>query len=301
MRTRNLTKISLFDSSLFAAAFVAACSFAACEADDTLDIEDWSDSDSEPEEELGDEFRQVVGVDMKLGIQIGDFGTADVGSLRKTGTLEGAATSTWSSWAYDSDHVDPDSARLYLDTWYGDDWKGKDFRACIKAADGGWSYSNQGTKRCTPWASQGGGASGFASDDDLHDPDSYRVALEVRSWPTNVDKVIDARFRIRAWDKPSIFSGFEAGLWSAYTPWASGGGGYSGWALDGDSHDPDGFEIYMGVRDWDAAHFCTVENPCQDGFGDCDNNSECVAGTTCVWNVGLTYGYSNPLIDVCLN
>ena len=45
--------------------------------------------------------------------------------------------------------------------------------------------------------------------------------------------------------------------------------------------------------------FCTECGPCASGQGDCDRDSECMAGATCVQNVGADYGFP-PNIDVCV-
>ncbi|ANM29526.1 hypothetical protein ABI59_07930 [Acidobacteria bacterium Mor1] len=47
-----------------------------------------------------------------------------------------------------------------------------------------------------------------------------------------------------------------------------------------------------------SASYCSASCPCEDGEGDCDNNSECVAGTECVDNVGPNYGWAS-WVDVC--
>ena len=47
-----------------------------------------------------------------------------------------------------------------------------------------------------------------------------------------------------------------------------------------------------------SANYCSTSCPCDDGFGDCDNDNECVSGTTCVSNVGPNYGWAS-WVDVC--
>jgi hypothetical protein len=47
-----------------------------------------------------------------------------------------------------------------------------------------------------------------------------------------------------------------------------------------------------------SASFCRSGCKCEDGEGDCDNNNECVSGTTCVNNVGPNYGFAS-WVDVC--
>lgn len=44
--------------------------------------------------------------------------------------------------------------------------------------------------------------------------------------------------------------------------------------------------------------FCRDCGPCGDGEGDCDNDSECVVGTSCVDDVGAEFGFA-PGVDVC--
>lgn len=43
---------------------------------------------------------------------------------------------------------------------------------------------------------------------------------------------------------------------------------------------------------------CTAAAPCTHGQGDCDSDSHCTGGTTCVHNVGADYGW-NADVDVC--
>lgn len=47
-----------------------------------------------------------------------------------------------------------------------------------------------------------------------------------------------------------------------------------------------------------SANYCSTSCPCDNGFGDCDSNAECVSGTTCVDNVGPSYGWAS-WVDVC--
>ncbi len=47
-----------------------------------------------------------------------------------------------------------------------------------------------------------------------------------------------------------------------------------------------------------SASFCRSGCKCEDGEGDCDSNSECVPGTTCLSNVGPNYGFAS-WVDVC--
>ncbi len=45
--------------------------------------------------------------------------------------------------------------------------------------------------------------------------------------------------------------------------------------------------------------FCTECGPCGMGQGDCDRNSECAAGLSCIDNRGADFGFP-PAVDVCL-
>jgi len=47
-----------------------------------------------------------------------------------------------------------------------------------------------------------------------------------------------------------------------------------------------------------GASYCSSSCPCDDGYGDCDSDSECVSGTECVSNVGPSYGWAS-WVDVC--
>ena len=46
------------------------------------------------------------------------------------------------------------------------------------------------------------------------------------------------------------------------------------------------------------AGYCQLFGPCADGEGDCNSNSDCQSGLTCVHNVGATYGWPAG-VDVC--
>ncbi len=51
---------------------------------------------------------------------------------------------------------------------------------------------------------------------------------------------------------------------------------------------------------WPLGHpsYCTDCGPCGEGVGDCDGNSQCESGLSCVNDVGATYGFAAN-IDVC--
>lgn len=52
----------------------------------------------------------------------------------------------------------------------------------------------------------------------------------------------------------------------------------------------------LPVGDWD---FCSKQNPCSAGQGDCDSDDECKPGLKCVKDVGPQYGFDKG-VDVCL-
>jgi hypothetical protein len=97
--------------------------------------------------------------------------------------LRRGQVSKWTTYAGDSDLFDPDAVRIGLATstvtTFSPD---TDVRLPIQLADnrgsGGW-----GAVQATPWASQGGGWSGWAADSDSFDPDVVRICIETRPMP----------------------------------------------------------------------------------------------------------------------
>ena len=236
----------------------------------------------------------TVATDFRVGIQLADNGSSQPGDWVYTSTYEGS-NGSMSSWACDGNCYDPDSARLTLTGYTSDDVAGKDFRICMQASDNGTNHNQLGPVQCTPWASDGGGTTGLVTDSNGYDPDSYRISIETRNWPDGLDRTIDLRLRMRAWDNS------VSGTWSTWTGWASAGGSTTSWACDSNCYDPDGFEIHMEVTESSVWSFCSPSHKCQHGFGDCDSNSDCISGTTCVSDVGQLYGYSDNSIDVCVD
>lgn len=143
----------------------------------------------------------------------------------------------WSAWASDTNSYDPDCWRVYMENGWQD--SPSDFRMCIQAADKG-SKKQHGAVQCTPWASAGGGWSWWATDKNAYDPDSYRVQVETRS----LDKTLvisNARLGIQMIDKGCR----KQAVNPQYTPWAGSGGGWSGWATDKNSYDPDCARLFL--------------------------------------------------------
>lgn len=48
-----------------------------------------------------------------------------------------------------------------------------------------------------------------------------------------------------------------------------------------------------------SGSFCSSTCPCEDGEGDCDSDSQCVAGHRCMRNIGAEFGW-DPDVDVCM-
>ena len=57
-------------------------------------------------------------------------------------------------------------------------------------------------------------------------------------------------------------------------------------------------DVCEGFNDYPGDDYCTENNPCSEGEGDCDGDSECASGLVCAQDVGANYGW-NPLVDVC--
>ena len=176
----------------------------------------------------------------RIGIQLSDDGcSSQFGSTKYTPWASNGGG--WSDWASDSNNYDPDCIKLKLEpeTFYS---QGKDFRICVQLSDKS-PGSHSGATKCTPWASDGGGWSDWASDDNREDPDYIRVQLQTRDLPD--DKYIkDWRIGIQLSDD-GCSSQFGT---TKYTPWASDGGGWSFWTTDDYGNDPDCVKVYLGAQ-----------------------------------------------------
>jgi hypothetical protein len=262
----------------------------ACESPDDEDL-----SINEIEEAL------IVAPDFGVGLQLTDYGTSSAheGDWAYTSSYETGTSE--SDWACDDNCYHPDAAKVAIYYSTADGVKNKDFRFCLVGSGGRSSHTQIGRWKCTPWASEGGGSSGMATDSNALDPDSYKIRVETRNWVASTpDKVVDFRLSIRGYD----YNGADdpgPGPWSSATPWVSEGGGESGWGCDQNCYGPDGFELRMEVRNTDIWDFCSPTYRCQHGYGDCDSNNDCAGGATCVQNVGAQYGYADKNIDVCVD
>jgi len=176
----------------------------------------------------------------RIGIQLSDDGcSSQFGSTKYTPWASNGGG--WSDWASDSNNYDPDCIKLKLEpeTFYS---QGKDFRICVQLSDKS-PGSHSGATKCTPWASDGGGWSDWATDDNREDPDYIRVQLQTRDLPD--DKYIkDWRIGIQLSDD-GCSSQFGT---TKYTPWASDGGGWSFWTTDDYGNDPDCVKVYLGAQ-----------------------------------------------------
>jgi len=115
--------------------------------------------------------------DFRVGVQATDNNGSQTGALQ------------WSPWAsqgggvspyaFDSNGYDPDQFRVCLEvrampasiSIY-------DFRLSVKVVDHG-SADQGGFRAYTPWATDGGGASPFAVDQNSYDPDGIAVGIDV--------------------------------------------------------------------------------------------------------------------------
>jgi hypothetical protein len=174
--------------------------------------------------------------DFRVGIQLADHGgTSGFGVERFTGFARFGNSVT--PWAGDSNNFDPDAVRVELNisTFI---LTGLDFRIGGQARDNG---SHQGPIVYTAWASEGGGQTDLITDDNVWDPDQYRIFLDVRPMPAG-EVITDVRLAVQAYDDKKGFGNPTA------TPWASQGGGRSALALPLDANDFDAIVIELEVR-----------------------------------------------------
>jgi hypothetical protein len=201
-----------------------------------------ADTAETAESDIGTISEAVVTPNFSVGLQLTDHGTNTAYAGDFANTIDWETSGSESPWACDNNCWQPDSARVELDSFTNNLITGWDFRICMIGSDGKSAHTEVGIWKCTGWASAGGGWTGMATDANAHDPDSYKVRIDSRPWPkANENRMADFRLRIRGYD------GGTAGAWSAYTGWASQGGGVSGWGCDSNCFDPDGFEIELNV------------------------------------------------------
>ncbi|MBI2630722.1 hypothetical protein HYW73_00705 [Candidatus Nomurabacteria bacterium] len=135
----------------------------------------------------------------------------------------------WSGYALDSNGYDADCARVYLSGIS----ESTDFRVGIQLSDRGSTSCNAevGPARYTPWASEGGGSSGWTTDANAYDPNCAKVYLETRTAPLGA-AIKNPKIEIGASDDACKT---QQGA-SASTPAT---GGWSGWVSDTNGYDFD--------------------------------------------------------------
>lgn len=183
-----------------------------------------------------DNYVNTIGI----GLQLGDRGKCN----NPGGRYNTPVTNLWTPWAGDGNFYDPDWIRIWINKQSGLNYKlvDLDFRIAIQLADdhatGGW-----GAVRYTPWASQGGGWSSWATDSNAYDFDAVRMRIETRYKPNFFIK--DFRLGIQLTDR-GTHSGHRGSV--KFTSWFSQGGGQSDCAGDSNYYDPDAVKIKLEVR-----------------------------------------------------
>ncbi len=173
--------------------------------------------------------------DIAAGIQFIDHGcTGGMGQYSITAYANAITGAAASQWAADSNYYDPDCVRVTLQKSAAA--LTKDVRICVQVADSMspnmfgviTNVDQVGDNRCSPWATDGGGWSGWAYDTNGDDPDGARLTLETRALPSG-KQIDDLRLGIQTGDHKCDrrLSGV------VYTPWTNDGGGWSGWASGG--------------------------------------------------------------------
>jgi hypothetical protein len=155
---------------------------------------------------------------------------------------------SWSSWFGDSDTYDADCVRIEQGT--PAIAAATDIRICAQAADGDWwgnrDSGTAGTVRCTPWASAGGGWSSYLSDNDLFDPDYWRIRID--SQAMSGQSITDMRVAVQVTEPGGGGGcGTQQQGPERWTPYKSAGGGWSNWAGDSDNQNFNCLRIYLGT------------------------------------------------------
>ena len=168
--------------------------------------------------------------DFRFYLQANDGGcSGQLGTSRHTDFLKIVGLG-FAPWATDANGYDFDCLRVNLNaaTLAPIPVITKDFRACIQMADnisldsaGNVKGLGQaGAMSCTPWASEGGGTSAWATDSNKYDPDAGTLMLETRDFPAGKPTAEDTRIGIQLSDKACSS---QAGT-VEFTPWLSQGG-----------------------------------------------------------------------------
>lgn len=173
----------------------------------------------------------------RVGIQAMDKGT-QVGDIEFTNYASFGASC--SPWAGDTNTYDPDGVSVALQNAPRGLLGAKDFRIGVQVTDN--NQSQTGLTQWTPWASAGGGVSAYAFDGNGYDPDQFRICVDVRPMPTNVE-LYDFRLSVKVVDRGTA----DQGGFRQFTPWSGDGGGSSAFAVDRNSYDPDGIAVGIEV------------------------------------------------------
>jgi hypothetical protein len=184
---------------------------------------------------------------IKMQLSDNDFGLGSGGgacSGSQVGPLVSnpAQGGIWTAWFGDNDNYDPACIRAWLaGNSAVTDGIGKDtdMRVCVQIYDGGGLFGwggGTGSQKCSPWASAGGGLSGWASDEnDLWAIDKARFKIETsddtQSGAMKGKRISDLSVALQV--SSSGCPGDVGTLES--TASSSVGGGYSGWAHDSGS------------------------------------------------------------------
>ncbi|MDO8601828.1 MAG: LamG domain-containing protein [bacterium] len=207
--------------------------------------------------------------DFRLYLQANDNGCSNQLGISQHGDFVNA-TVDWGTapMVSDGNGYDPDCyrANLNMATLEPVSSLAKDFRLCLQMVDNVSldasgkvkGYGQTGAFKCTPWASDGGGGSGWATDGNGYDPDGGNLMIETRAIPAGSPIISDVRIGLRLSDKACTAQIGKA----EFTPWASQGGGWSNFASDSNKYDPDCLEVISEViTEGDA---CTEAIPCAD-------------------------------------
>ena len=144
--------------------------------------------------------------------------------------LAGGTSGGWSGWTSDANSFDADCVRVYLS---GID-ENVDFRVGLQMSDNSTSSgcgAEVGGQTFSPWASTGGGSTGWATDSNAYDPNCAKIYLETRPAPAGAS-IRNPRVSIQASDQAC--SAQSGGI--ATTPT---GGGWSSWTADSNAFDFD--------------------------------------------------------------
>lgn len=114
-----------------------------------------------------------------------------------------------------------------------------DFQVCVQLSDYG---DSGGPETCTLPVSASQDWSDWAYDSNKYDPDAVRINVEPASTVIQLDHT-----DVRLWVQLEDARGQDNGL-AQPTPWASEGGGWSLYAIDGNGYDFDGLRVKIETR-----------------------------------------------------